>query len=299
MNKLAFCFVTLGIASLTCAQAAPSRAGQAPSPKGGDDLQSELKQLHRELRDLRALVDQMAKESKPTSRQETRTEAKTETQTEGGTGGPRTRVFTLKDGKPSELRVETGSGDGPGKVWVGRPGQPFVLRTGDTGGFTWSTAPAKTIEVEGQKQDAFKVDLQRAKKDKVKEGKEKDGKARVELKTGTGTCSCCENCPCCQAQKKEGSIALRVAPESGMVRVLDGQHLVSPPRLDMTPMTLTTPRVITLGDRNCTPARGQIQARSLPTVEVAPLPTPAPKKAKAKKDGDDEQPIQKHRLIDV
>src|SRR5262249_59797126 len=64
MNKLAFCFVTLGIASLTCAQAAPSRPGQAPSPRGGDDLQSELKQLHRELRQLRALVDQMPKEAK-------------------------------------------------------------------------------------------------------------------------------------------------------------------------------------------------------------------------------------------
>jgi hypothetical protein len=289
MNKLAFCFVTLGIASLTCAQAAPSRPGQAPSPKGGDDLQSELKQLHRELRDLRALVDQMAKESKPTSEQQSKTEVRT--------GEPRTRVYTLKDGKPSEVRVETRSGDGPGQVWVARPGQPLVLRTGDKGGFTWSTAPAKTVEVDGQKQDTFKVDLQRAKKDKVKDGKAKAEVKKVEVKTGT--CTCCENCPCCQGQKKEGTIALRMAPENAAVRVLDGQHLVMP-RLDVTPMTLTMPRVNTLGDRNCTPARGQIQRSllTLPSVEVAPLPATGPKKAKAKTD-DDEQPIKKHRLIDV
>jgi hypothetical protein len=290
MNKLAFCFVTLGIASLTCAQAAPSRPGQAPSPRGGDDLQSELKQLHWELRDLRALVDQMAKESKPTSEQQSKTEVRT--------GEPRTRVYTLKDGKPSEVRVETRSGDGPGQVWVARPGQPLVVRTGDTGGFTWSTAPVKTVEVDGQKQDTFKVDLQRAKKDKVKDGKAKVEDKKVELKTGT--CSCCENCPCCQGQKKEGTIALRMAPENATVRVLDGQHLVTP-RLDVTPMTLTMPRVMTLGDRNCTPARGQVQRSSLtlPSVEVAPLPATAPKKAKAKTDDDDEQPIKKHRLIDV
>ena len=201
MNKLAFCFATLGLASLTCAQATPSRVGQAPSPKGGDDLQSELKQLHRELRDLRALVDQMAKESKPTAERETKTEART--------GDGHTRVYTLKDGKPTEMRVETRSGDGPGQVWVARPGQPLVVRTDDKGGVTWSTSPVKTIEVDGQNKDTFKVDLQRAKKDKVKDGKEKDGKSKVELKTSTGTCNCCENCPCCQGQKKEGTIALR------------------------------------------------------------------------------------------
>ena len=293
MNKLAFCFVTLGIASLTCAQAAPSRPGQAPSPKGGDDLQSELKQLHRELRDLRALVDQMAKESKATSEHQAKTEARTEARTDDA----HTRVFTLKDGQPGEVRVETRPGDGPGRVWVARPGQPLVVRTGDTGGFTWSTAPAKTIEVDGQKQDVFKVDLQRAKKEKEKA---KDGKAKVEVKTSAGTCSCCENCPCCQGQKKEGTIALRMAPENATVRVLDGQHLVTP-RLDVTPMTLTMPRVMTLGDRNCTPARGQVQRSSLtlPSVEVAPLPATAPKKAKAKTDDDDAPAAKKHRLIDV
>jgi hypothetical protein len=288
MNKLAFCFVTLGIASLTCAQAAPTRPAQAPSPRGGDDLQGELKQLHRELRELRTLVDQMAKESgKATKVSDSTIGLRTDSKTDRG---PTTRVYTIEDGKPKELKVETKL-DGQNRYWVGTGQQPMVLRTDEKGG-TWSTVPMK---VGGA--DVFKVDLKQAKKEKA--DKEKAEK-KVKTETKSGTCSCCENCPCCQGQKKEDTIAVRVAPENATVRVLDGQHLVMP-RLDVTPMTVTMPHVITLGDRNCTPARGMVTAPShlLPTLQVVP-PTPAPKKAKAKSDDDDdEKPVKKHRLIDV
>ena len=63
MNKLASCLVTLGFASLTCAQAVPPRNAETSSPRRGEDLLSELRQLHGELRELRTLVEQMVKES--------------------------------------------------------------------------------------------------------------------------------------------------------------------------------------------------------------------------------------------